>query len=94
MRDYLEKVELFRGDLQEYERLKGYDCEIVASSISLSEYIPRTGPTREQEEIVEKGVEALIRMYTTSFLLPWGSGILSFNYHGIPVKRKGKNRLG
>lgn len=87
-----DSLALFPGDLAEYERFVGYECEIIDTQRrkKFIRWAGTLGPFYDydlefQKRMFEEGVEALIHY---SVETDWGSK----SYLGVPVKRKGKEK--
>ncbi len=78
----------FIGSLEEYERFRGYECEIMAPILEFkfecTTYCGEIVPYKlkdKQKKMLEEGLEAVVRYQ------PKGSSGNNFE-QGIPVRRK------
>ncbi len=85
--NHLSNVTIFRGSLSEYERWRGYECEILGPS-----YHPtrdnRCLLTEKDMEMYSKVVEAIVNAQDLFLRHDDFSGMLCHEPIGLPVKRK------
>lgn len=74
---YRYNVIKFEGNLSEYERFKGYECEILGPQIDLGKD-PSTSPLKEKlRSYYEDGIEAIVNYRSWSYY-EWG----------LPIRKK------
>jgi hypothetical protein len=81
IREHLSKIIRFRGSLQEYERWKGYECEILGPSYIIND--SRFNFNDRDKEMVEKDIEAIVNWYE-NIRAPWGGNLPI----GLPLRKK------
>lgn len=78
--DELNDITLFNGSLAEYERWKGYECEILGPSYA----IPFSELDDEDLDMHKKGIEAIVNVqYFVS-----GPEVYDEPTVGLPVRKK------
>ncbi len=74
----------FPGSLAEYERWKGYECEILGAKFDLTEY---SEPTQLQVDLFEKSIEAIVN-HRYEVAGGGGVSVIDRTERGLPVRRK------
>ena len=81
--NHLSKITIFRGSLSEYEKWRGYDCEILGASYRLP-FGDTLILSKEDIKMYEEGIEALVNAQGNKDYFP----LRTNQPIGLPVRKK------
>lgn len=84
--DHLTRITMFRGSVLEYERWRGYECDILGPSYR----IPYSDSlSQEDEDMYASGIEAIVNIQD----YVGGVDVYNKQIEGLPIRRKANNSV-